>query len=191
MELVFIRHGESEAIRLARQPGGFFCGRRDCGLSEEGRRQAEELKGNPEILGAEAVYCSPLKRAKETAGLLSDQPAIIDERLTERSLGIFEGKWQSELEENEEYRKYFTDERYAHLRASFTVRAPGGENLSDVVERVTPFLEELRKKDYRRVIIVSHAIAIKCMLKVVENLSEEEVLRLKVRPCEPVRAELK
>ncbi|MCR5067832.1 MAG: histidine phosphatase family protein [Erysipelotrichaceae bacterium] len=190
MELILIRHGESEANMMDKERGGFYCGRWDCHLTEKGRQQAASLRENTEIKDADAVFVSPLIRARETAEEFADQNIIIDERLTERSLGEFEGKWKAELENIGEYRKYFSDEKYAHLRASFTVKAPGGEDLNDVTVRVAPFLSDLRRQKYRKVIIVSHAIAIKCMLKVIENLSEEEVLNMKVRQCEPIRVQL-
>ena len=89
----------------------------------------------------------------------------------------------------DEYRKYFTEAEYMLFRNSFTVSPPNGENYGDVVRRVTPFLEELKKSGIRKAVIVSHAIAIRCMLKVVKNLPEEETLRIDIRQCEPIRAE--
>ena len=188
MELVFIRHGESEANAL--EAGGFLCGRWDCGLTPRGRMQAERLKGNDMIRGAEAVFCSPLKRAADTAAAFADPKTLIrDARITERTLGDFDGKWRHELENREEYRKYFTDRDYMNFRNSFTVSPPNGENYGDVVRRVTPFLEELKRSGLRKAVIVSHAIAIRCMIKAAENLPEEETLRLDVRQCEPIRVE--
>lgn len=188
MELVFIRHGESEAN--AREAGGFFSGRWDCALTPRGRMQADSLKENEMIRGADAVFCSPLKRAADTAAAFADPKTIIrDARITERTLGDFDGKWRHELENRDEYRKYFTEAEYMLFRNSFTVSPPNGENYGDVVRRVTPFLEELKKSGIRKAVIVSHAIAIRCMLKVVKNLPEEETLRIDVRQCEPIRAE--
>ena len=188
MELVFIRHGESEAN--AREAGGFFSGRWDCALTPRGRMQADSLKGNEMIRGADAVFCSPLKRAADTAAAFADPKTIIrDARITERTLGDFDGKWRHELENRDEYRKYFTEAEYMLFRNSFTVSPPNGENYNDVVRRVTPFLEELKKSGIRKAVIVSHAIAIRCMLKVVKNLPEEETLRIDIRQCEPIRAE--
>ena len=190
MELILIRHGESEANVMEKERGGFYCGRWDCHLTERGRQQASAIRGKTETEGADAVFVSPLIRARETAEQFTDQNIIVDDRLTERSLGEFEGRFKNELENIEEYKKYFSEDKYAHLRASFTVKAPGGEDLNDVTVRVAPFFEELRARKYRKVIIGSHGIAIKCMLKVIENLSEEQVLKMKVRNCEPIRVEL-
>ncbi len=186
MELVFIRHGESKANDLQKEDGSFFCGRWECDLTDKGRAHARTLRESEAVAGADAVIVSPLRRAVETVNEFAAGNIVLDERLLERSLGDFEGKWQREVEEKEEYRKYFTEKRYAHFRNSFTVCAPNGESYTDVVARVTPFLEELKRKDYKKVVIVSHAIAIRCMLKVLKNLSEEETINYKVKQCEPI-----
>ena len=186
MELVFVRHGESEANRLEGEKGGFFCGRLDCAMTARGRAQAESLRGNAAVAGADAVFCSPLRRTVETAAAFTSRGLILDERITERSLGDFEGRWSAELAGIDAYRKYFTQEPFTAFRNSFTVSAPNGETYADVIRRVTPFLEELRGGDYRKVVVVSHAIAIRCMIKQIRGLSEEETLRLPVRHCEPI-----
>ena len=49
------------------------------------------MKGSPEFEGAEAVFCSPLVRAIETAKQLTDLPLILDDRIIERTIGVFDG----------------------------------------------------------------------------------------------------
>ena len=189
MELVFVRHGESEANVLQKEGSGFYCGRWDCSLTDVGRMQARGLRDCGLVRGADAVFCSPLKRAMETAAEFAGDGFIVEPRITERSMGDFEGKRKYELEEVGEYRKYFTDERFMRFRESFTVSAPNGESYVDVIRRVTPFLEELKSGGHRRVVIVSHLIAIRCMIKVVKGLSEEETFLVKARQCEPILVE--
>lgn len=189
MELVFVRHGESLANDLEKEKDGFFCGRWDCELTESGRMQARSLKGNSHVTGADAIFSSPLKRAVDTAYEFADREIICDARIIERSLGDFEGKWKQDLMAREEYRKYFTEKRYEHFRHSFSLSAPHGENYGDVVLRVTPFLEDLKRRNDRKIVIVSHAIAICCMLKVVQNLSEEDALKIRLMNCDPIRVE--
>ncbi|MBQ6575674.1 MAG: histidine phosphatase family protein, partial [Lachnospiraceae bacterium] len=139
-----------------------------------------------DVCGADVIVCSPLLRTRQTAAEFADREITIDDRIIERTLGDFDGKWKSELMENEEYKKYFTDPALAPFRSSFTVSAPHGESYADVVKRVTPFLSDLKNGDYKKVVIVSHAIAIKCMMKVLKNLTEDETLKFKVRQCEPM-----
>ena len=187
MELVFVRHGESEANVLARgSGGGFCCGRWDCELTETGREQAARLKGNPEVSGADAIFSSPLKRAYETASAFADGPIIRDACLMERTLGDFDGKWNKDLEKIPEYAKYFDDDHSPNFRGGFYLSTPNGESYADVVKRVTPFFKELYDSGFKKVVIVSHAIAIRCMLYVVSGLSEEETIKYKVKQCEPI-----
>jgi broad specificity phosphatase PhoE len=189
MELVFVRHGESEANRLDREYGDFYCGRWDCGLTDEGRSQAAGLRGCAAVSGADAIFSSPLRRALDTAAAFADREVITDARLTERTLGDFDGKRRSELERLPEYRKYFSEERFAGFRNSFTVSAPNGECYRDVILRVMPFLEELRSCGLRKAVVVSHFCTIRGMLNVIGNLSEEETLKIRVYQCDPIVAE--
>lgn len=189
MTLILIRHGESRANEIDKTEP-LFCGRWDVPLTEHGKEQARALQGHPAIQSADALYSSPLLRAIETAKAFYDGEILIDERLTERTLGIFDGRKIQELKADPVYLHYFTDPRLAGFRASFTVRAPGGENYTDVTARVSSFLEDLKKQNYKKVILVSHYAAIRCMTKLANNLSEEETLALKISHCEPIRLEL-
>ena len=188
MEIVLIRHGLSEANKKDCKTSAFLCGRSDCSLSEQGIEEATALKKYPLLKDADAVFCSPLKRAIQTAELFTNQPLIIDERLQERTMGDFDGQYVDQLKENPQYLKYFTDPKYMDYRNSFVTRAPNGENLDDVEKRVSSFLDDQATKDYKKVIIVSHAMAIKCMLKVINGLSQEDVLHMRIKHCNPIIA---
>lgn len=90
MRILIIRHGESEADLL-----DVHEGRADFELTERGHRQAAAMaryvKENYDI---SAIYCSPLKRAYQTAGHLSEAtgiPLTADERLMEFNNGLIAG----------------------------------------------------------------------------------------------------
>lgn len=185
MELVLIRHGESLANAIKEDKDKIFIGQWDCDLTERGRHQAAALKGSPLLKNTDAVYCSDLKRAVDTAALLSDIKPVIDKRLRERSLGDFEGRLVNEIEANPLYEKYFTNPEYTDFRHGFSAKAPGGENYTDVCKRVSSFLNEL-DENFNKVIIVSHFCAIRCIIKTVKSLSEEETLKLKIYNCDPI-----
>lgn len=186
MEIVLIRHGESEINRANKEGRPIFCGQYDCGLSLLGAEQASALKGSEVLRGADAVFASDLKRAVRTAELLTDLPVITDSRLSERSLGVFEGKAVRDIQGDPRWDKYFNDENFKHFRRSFTQKAPGGESFSDVEKRVRVFLEELRPMSYGKVIIVSHSCTISCLIRAVTGISEEETLALRVEQCRPI-----
>lgn len=189
MTIVLIRHGESKANEIDKTDP-LFCGRWDVPLTEHGKEQARTLQNHPAIKNADALYSSPLVRAIETAKAFYNGEVFTDERLTERTLGAFDGKRIREVKNDPAYVRYFTDPRLTDFRASFTTRAPGGENYTDVTARVSSFLEDLKKQPYKKVVIVSHYAAIRCMIKLIKNLSDEETLALKISHCEPIRLEL-
>lgn len=90
MRLLVIRHGESEADLL-----DVHEGRADFPLTMRGHKQAESMaqfiKKNFDI---SAIYCSPLKRAFQTAQHLSEAtgiPLTVDEKLMEFNNGLIAG----------------------------------------------------------------------------------------------------
>ena len=90
LEILLIRHGET-----AWNTADIFRGRVPIGLSEDGLKQAEKLAQylNPKKINA--VFCSPLKRALETAesvAQLHKLPAQPVEGLTDLNFGKWEGQ---------------------------------------------------------------------------------------------------
>ena len=189
MELILIRHGESLGNYLKGEDA-VYTGRWDCVLTELGYEQAKKVIGSPLLENIDAWYCSNLKRAIETAKTITDRDLIIDPRLQERSLGEFEGMKIESVKKDPRYLKYFTDPQFMQFRSSFTQKAPSGENYGDVCVRTESFLQELASKDYKRVAIVTHFCVIRCIVKILNNLSEEETLSLKVSNCDPICVQL-
>ncbi|RSD23256.1 histidine phosphatase family protein [Mesobacillus subterraneus] len=90
MEILLIRHGESEADILKVHEG-----RADFTLTEHGRRQAQEMaKVVKEKYLPEVIWASTLKRARETAEILSWETGISvieDDGLREFNNGVLAG----------------------------------------------------------------------------------------------------
>ena len=186
MEIVLIRHGESIGNAL-RGDEAVFTGRWDCDLTPVGFQQAEALRNYAMLDGVDIYYCSPLKRAVQTAKAFLDTELIIDERIQERSLGDFEGKRIIDVKSDPQYAKYFSDPFYMRFRKDFEAKAPNGESYGDVCHRVRPFVKELLEDNADKVGIISHFVVIKCIMKELLDLSEEETLALMVRNCEPIQ----
>ena len=95
MRLLLIRHGESVANAEGRLQGHL-----DIPLSDRGRRQAERLAERLAPFGVEALYTSPLLRAKGTAEIMSERLGLaIEQRaaLMERNVGELEGLTREEI----------------------------------------------------------------------------------------------
>src|SRR5208283_2328868 len=103
--------------------------------------------------GAEAIFCSPLRRARETAEPIAAALALpIREELDliEIKVGIFQGHSRDELDRTcpEEYARWQSgDPDYA---------VPGGESRRALMQRGRAVLESIAQRAYGRVIIVSH-----------------------------------
>jgi len=96
MEIVLARHGETEWSR-----DGRHTGRTDLPLTENGRRQAELLRGALAEWGFTQVLSSPLQRALETCRLagLGDSAQTTDD-LREWDYGEYEGITTAQIRES-------------------------------------------------------------------------------------------
>lgn len=82
-EVLLIRHGDAyEGLDLSVEA--------DPGLSASGREQARRLAERLRRLGVDAVYASPLRRARETAEVIG-LPVRLDDRLVEVAADTSQG----------------------------------------------------------------------------------------------------
>ena len=132
-----------------------FAGSSDIELSDEGRAQAAALGRRLAGVRIDAAYCSPLKRAVETAGLaLGDRPAMRAtpvEGLREIDHGSWEGRVHAEVEREdaEHYRAWQAD--------PFMSPPPGGESGLSVLARALPAVHEIVERHVgQTVLVVSH-----------------------------------
>src|SRR6202047_2508573 len=92
-ELWLGRHGETE-----RRLGGTQTSREDIALSEHGRKRAEELRDYLKGTKFDAVFVSPMQRARETCAIAGfGDVAVVDEGLREWDYGVYEGKTTAEI----------------------------------------------------------------------------------------------
>lgn len=151
MDLIFIRHGRTEANQK-----GIYGGHMDIPLSVEGIEEAKNLSKALDVRKFARIYSSPLMRAIQTARLLGFTPEI-DTRLCEMNFGIFEGLTYQDI-----VNKYPSEtEKWSNDYLNY--RIPKGESLMDVYNRVSEFLSEIpEEKD--PFVIITHEGVIKCAL---------------------------
>jgi broad specificity phosphatase PhoE len=125
--LVLVRHGETIWHSENR-----YAGSTDIPLGPRGLEQAEQLA--KWAAGAElaAIWVSPLRRARETAGpseIATGITARVDSRLREIDFGQAEGLTDTEIRQSlpEAFAAFQSDPVSHHL--------PGGEDPRDVVRR--------------------------------------------------------
>ncbi len=189
MKLILVRHGESEFNKLIDIEGvKMFCGATDVGLTEHGKNQAKYLDGNDKLKDISKVYSSNLIRALDTAKLaMPNKEITVDERIRERSLGYFEKKYVKDMEK--EFPELFKKEDKMKFRRDFVVKAPQGENYTDVSNRVKSFFQNLDFSKNEKIAIFSHMHCIRCMLYLLLGLKKEEVTKLTIPNCEIIELE--
>jgi alpha-ribazole phosphatase len=181
MELIFVRHGETQHNKLHQLMGQ----RIDDPLDEEGLHQAEALiKKLPK--NTEAIFCSPLKRARQTAEIISKHlnvPVEISDYLKERDFGILSGKTWEEINALTDRDLHAIDEALHYDYGAF-----GGESIAHVKARLLKFLDMVRhKRKLKRVIVVTHFGLIMIMDSLFpgkdhESLGNVAVHKYKIRP---------
>ena len=145
--LYLVRHGATDNNR-ARPPR--LQGRRtDPGLSDAGFQQARLTGSYLQSCRLDAVYSSPLLRARQTAEEIARPQQLsveVAEDLVEVDVGQWEGRAWDEIERTdpEAYRAFMAD-------ASVNPYL-GGEDLRTVHERVVPAFERLMSANVGRVI---------------------------------------
>ncbi|HKY63575.1 MAG TPA: histidine phosphatase family protein [bacterium] len=155
LRLLLVRHGETEWNLIRR-----IMGRQEISLNDTGRAQSLSLRESLASFAVDAIYSSPVCRARETAAILCEgrglEP-VFDERLVEINYGDWVGMTFEEVRNLPDYTPYF--ERLE------TPVAPNGETLYQVRDRAMGWVEDLRRRHPdATVVAVSHADWIKCLL---------------------------
>ena len=143
MNLYIMRHGETKMNKE-----NLHNGQIDEDLSDVGISQAKDAIKNLEGIKFDIIYCSPLKRARHTCSIINinNTPVIYDDRLKERTLGALDGKnIEKEGLSNENYYDYY-----------YKSNIKGFEEWKEIFSRVHVFLDELKTKNYKNVLIVAH-----------------------------------
>jgi broad specificity phosphatase PhoE len=93
-ELWLVRHGETEWSL-----SGAHTSRTDIPLTEEGRKRAEKLRNYLKGTKFDAVFVSPMQRARETCAIAGfGDVAVVNEGLKEWDYGVYEGKTTKEIQ---------------------------------------------------------------------------------------------
>lgn len=175
MKVYIVRHGQIPNNALKRHTNPYED------LTDLGIRQAEELRDTIRNINFDVILVSPFLRAIHTAQILNINQIkmIIDDRLKERDCGNLSGK---PLEENDERIDYWD---------YFSIRNHGtSENIKPFFKRVYNFLDELKTKDYERVLIVAHSGISKAFSGYFEGIGDGKFLNRGLKNCEIKEYEL-
>ncbi len=214
-KLVLLRHGESAWNKQNR-----FTGWTDVDLSEKGVVEAIEAANMLKEGGFtfDIAYTSVLKRGVRTLWIVLDEmdlmwiPVHRAWRLNERHYGALQGKFKAEMaaEVGEEqvliWRRSYdvpppalktSDPRYPGNEEKYkTLTAadlPLSECLKDTVARVLPYWHEIIAptiKLGKKVMITAHGNSLRALVKYLDNVPDEEIIKLNIPTGIPLIYEL-
>src|SRR5215207_481483 len=140
MEIVLVRHGETEWSRDLRHTG-----RTEIPLTDAGREQAIVLRNALREWSFDRVISSPLGRATATCRLAGlGERAELDESLLEWDYGDYEGLTTATIRADRPGWILWRD------------GCPGGESAAEVGARVDPLVERLRAATEETVALFAH-----------------------------------
>jgi 2,3-bisphosphoglycerate-dependent phosphoglycerate mutase len=215
IKLVLVRHGQS-AWNLENR----FTGWTDVELSEQGIREAIEAGKilKEKDYHFDLAFTSVLKRAEDTLDYIlkemNEEDIEIKRswKLNERHYGALQGL------NKDETRKKYGDEQVLLWRRSTDVRPPElditdtrypgndekykdltkeelprTENLIDTIKRVIDYWNsdikpEIEKR--KNIIIVAHGNSLRGLIKYLDNISDEDIIKLELQTGNPICYEL-
>ena len=204
MKLILLRHGQSQWNLENR-----FTGWKDVSLTNTGIKEAT-FSGNQLLnidLQIKSVYTSLLNRATETTNIVTDiikfpkKEIKYDWRLNERHYAALQGLNKSETaakygeDQVHIWRRSYdippplldhNDQRHPKFNNKFKMinnDLPRGESLKNVIDRLEPFWKDYMiylKENFGDHLIVAHSNSLRAIVKVLDQLSDEEIISVNI-----------
>lgn len=153
VELWLVRHGQTDWNLDKR-----YQGQTDIPLNAAGLSQAYELGHTLAGTAFDAIFCSDLQRARQTAQILAGQlnaPVYEDARLREAHFGEWEGYPYFEMKEK--YPQIWMERKQNPLAPV----APGGETLQQVAQRMSSAADHIAARfPGGRALVVAHGLSL-------------------------------
>lgn len=174
MKILVARHGQTDWNMEKR-----IQGRTDIQLNNKGVEQAYKIKENLKKEDIDLIFCSPLKRAKQTANIINEDrnvPIIYDDRLLEICYGENEGKVHDE----------FNYEDFWNI--SGTCKYKDAENVNNLIKRVDEFMRELKNRKEENIVIVTHNGVCRAINVHFNGIPKDnDLIKLGIKNCEVVK----
>jgi broad specificity phosphatase PhoE len=166
--IVLARHGRTEWHH-----GNRYTGATDLPIDDVGRQQADQLREWAEDFAPDALWSSPMLRARQTATPTAEAlglPPVVDARLRELDFGTAEGRMLSELPVA--VAKAFELDPVDH-------HFPGGEDPAAAADRVYEVFQQIGKEHAsQKVLVVAHNTLIRLLTCRVLGLPLRDYRRL-------------
>lgn len=172
LKIYLTRHGQDQD-----NFDGILNGHRDTDLTNLGLKQASDLARmiKKEDIKIDKIYSSPLKRAHQTAKIISEFLKLDNlenlEMLIERDFGEMTGKLVSESE------NLAPNEVLKTSTVNYFLEPKGGESFPDLFKRACLILEFLKNKHKEgSILLVSHGDIGKMIYAAYYNLDWQDAL---------------
>ena len=164
MEIYLVRHTETVCEK------GICYGQADVALREPYLHEFEEIKQQLPLQEKITISSSPLKRCTQLADFLSNGNFKTDDRLMEMHFGDWELQSWDEIPK----------EPLNHWMEDFvSVQVPNGESFILLYKRVLSFIEDLKRRNIKKAIIITHAGVIRSFLCYQQNFPLEDAFQNK------------
>ena len=184
--LVLVRHGQSEWNKL-----NLFTGWKDPNLTQQGIAEASQAgeKLKDMSIKFDLMYTSVLQRAQLTGTIILEKldqlniPIEKNVNLNERDYGSLTGM------NKDQARAEFGEEQVHIWRRSYDVPPPGGESLKNTYDRVVPYFKDkvlAQLESGKNILIAAHGNSLRSLVKYIENISEENILKFEIATGEPL-----
>jgi 2,3-bisphosphoglycerate-dependent phosphoglycerate mutase len=161
--ILAVRHGETAWNVDTRLQGQI-----DISLNANGQEQARRLAEALAEQSIDAIVCSDLVRARDTAQAVADRtglPLVTDVGLRERNFGIFQGHTYAEVE------RLWPEESARWRRREPDFGAPGGETLQGFYDRAVSTAERLaHAHPGRTLLLVTHGGVLDCLYRAASRI---------------------
>ena len=171
INIYIARHGETTW-----NVEGRIQGRSDPGLSPKGQQQSVALLEQLKDQSLTTIYTSSLQRSILTAQPIANHFRLAVRKkseLDEIAFGMLEGRNLYHFDEvtKNEWEK-FKDDR-------FNYRIPGGENYTDVANRVRPFIERIVEEHQgQEILVIGHRVVNRLLIGMLMEYPLEWVLKI-------------
>jgi len=176
LQVYLVRHGETQWNAERR-----IQGQSDSALTEKGEQQAQQVAERARALGITHIISSDLGRTRQTANIIAQTcgcDVTLDARLRELDMGVLEQRHIDGLTEEEEgWRRQL-------VNGTPDGRIPDGESMLELSERMQGALNAcLELPEGSRPLLVSHGMALGCLVSTILGLPAWAERRLRLRNC--------
>ncbi|MGF6565124.1 2,3-diphosphoglycerate-dependent phosphoglycerate mutase GpmB [Kosakonia cowanii] len=176
LQVYLVRHGETLWNAERR-----IQGQSDSPLTDKGETQARQVAERAKALGITHIITSDLGRTRHTAEIIADIcgcDVTLEPRLRELNMGVLERRPLDSLTEEEEgWRRQL-------VNGTADGRIPEGESMQELSDRMHAALAAcLELPQGSRPLLVSHGMALGCLVSTILGLPAYAERRLRLRNC--------